>query len=55
MARNKTLEIVGSWIIKPGNSVLVAFADESIVGVGAVTDAGEITLNYVSPDARFRV
>ena len=51
MARNKTLEIVGSWIIKPGNSVLVAFADDSIVGVGAVTDAGEITLDYVSAEA----
>lgn len=25
-----------------------------ILGVGAVTDKGEITLNYVSPDARFR-
>ncbi len=24
------------------------------MAVGAVTDAGEITLNYVSPDARFR-
>ena len=47
-------EIVGSWIIKPGNSVLVAVDDDSILAVGSVTDAGEITLNYVSPDARFR-
>ena len=51
---NKTPEIVGSWIIKPGNSVLVAVDDDSILAVGSVTDAGEITLNYVSPDARFR-
>lgn len=51
---NKTPEIVGSWIIKPGNSVLVAVDDDSILAAGAVTDAGEITLNYVSPDARFR-
>jgi GNAT superfamily N-acetyltransferase len=51
---NKTPEIVESWIIKPDNSVLVAVDDDSIVAVGAVTDAGEITLNYVSPDARFR-
>ena len=50
---NKTPEIVGSWIIKPGNSVFAAVDDDSIVAVGAVTDAGEITLNYV-PDARFR-
>ena len=51
---NKTPEIVGSWIIEPGNSVLLAVDDDSILAVGAVTDAGEITLNYVSPDARFR-
>ena len=50
---NKTPEIVGSWIIEPGNSVLLAVDDDSILAVGAVTDAGEITLNYVS-DARFR-
>jgi hypothetical protein len=51
---NKTPEIVGSWIIKPDNSVLLAVDDDSILAVGSVTDAGEITLNYVSPDARFR-
>ena len=43
----KTPEIVGSWIIKPGNSVLVAVEDGSILAVGSVTDTGEITLNYV--------
>jgi GNAT superfamily N-acetyltransferase len=26
----------------------------TILAVGSATDAGEITLNYVSPDARFR-
>jgi GNAT superfamily N-acetyltransferase len=51
---NKTPEIVASWIIRPGNSVLVAVEDGSILAVGCVTDAGEITLNYVLPDARFR-
>jgi len=51
---NKTPEIVGSWIIKPGNSVLVAVEDGSILAVGSLTNAGQITLNYVSPDARFR-
>ena len=51
---NKTPEIVGSWIIKPGNSVLVAVDGDGIVAVGSVTDAGEIDLNYVSPDERFR-
>jgi hypothetical protein len=36
---NKTPEIVGSWIMKPGNSVLVAVNDDSILAVGSVTDA----------------
>jgi GNAT superfamily N-acetyltransferase len=34
--------------------VLVAVERGTILAVGSVTDAGEITLNYVSPDARFR-
>jgi GNAT superfamily N-acetyltransferase len=51
---NKTPEIVGWRIMKPGNSVLVALDDDSILAVGSVTDAGEINLNYISPDARFR-
>ncbi len=50
---NKTPEIFRSWI-RPGNSVLVAIDIDDIVAVGSVTDEGEITLNYVSPDARFR-
>ena len=51
---NKTPDIVASWIANPQNSVLVAIEAGNILAVGAVTDAGEITLNYVSPDARFR-
>jgi len=51
---NKTPEVFLSWIAQPGNSVLVAIEEGVILAVGAVTDAGEITLNYVSPDARFR-
>ena len=51
---NKTPENVASWIARPDNSVLVVVEDGRILAVGAVTDAGEITLNYVSPDARFR-
>jgi len=50
---NKTPEIFKSWI-RPGNTLLVTVEDNAILGVGCVTDAGEITLNYVSPDARFR-
>ncbi len=50
---NKTPDILKSWI-KPGNSLLVAVENDAVLAVGCVTDAGEITLNYVSPDARFR-
>ena len=50
---NKTPGIVASWIANPGNMMLVAVGDGVILGVGSVTGAGEITLNYVSPDARF--
>ena len=51
---NKTPEIFVSWIKQSDNSLLVAVKDGSILGVGSVTDAGKITLNYVSPDFRFR-
>jgi GNAT superfamily N-acetyltransferase len=51
---NKTPEIVASWIAQPKNSLLLAVEVETILGVASITDAGEITLNYVSPDARFR-
>src|SRR5262249_16121872 len=51
---NKTTENVASWISNNANSVLVAVEGKAIIAVGSVTDAGEITLNYVSPDARFR-
>lgn len=51
---NKTPDIVRSWIVQPGNSMLLATDAGEIVATGSVTDAGEITLNYVSPDARFR-
>ena len=51
---SKTPEIFVSWIAQSDNSMLVAVEDGDILAVGAVTDAGEITLNYVSPDARFR-
>lgn len=51
---NKTHEIVASWIAQAGSSVLVAVERAVILAVGSVTDKGEITLNYVSPEARFR-
>lgn len=50
---NKTPEIIESWIARAGHSLLVAVDEGAILGVGSVTDEGRITLNYVSPDARF--
>jgi GNAT superfamily N-acetyltransferase len=51
---NKTPDNVASWIAHPTGSVLVAVEEGIILAVGALTDAGEVTLNYVSPDVRFR-
>jgi GNAT superfamily N-acetyltransferase len=51
---NKTPEAVASWMKQAGNSVLVAVEGDVVLAVGSVTDKGEIGLNYVSPDARFR-
>jgi GNAT superfamily N-acetyltransferase len=51
---NKTPEIVAGWAKQPGNSLLLAVEGHVVLGVGSVTDAGEITLNYVAPEARFR-
>lgn len=51
---NKTPEIVAGWAVQKGNSLLLAVEGNSVLGVGSVTDAGEITLNYVAPAARFR-
>jgi GNAT superfamily N-acetyltransferase len=51
---NKTPEILATWIVQSGGSVLVAVEDGALLAVGGVTDRGEITLNYVAPEARFR-
>jgi GNAT superfamily N-acetyltransferase len=51
---NKTPEIVAGWARKARNSLLLAVEGDAVLGVGSVTDAGEITLNYVAPAARFR-
>jgi GNAT superfamily N-acetyltransferase len=51
---NKTRENVTSWIQDPHGYMFVAIKNGAVVGVAAITSAGAITLNYVSPDARFR-
>ena len=50
---NKTPKIVAVWMQRTDASYLVAIEGAAIAAVGAVTDDGEILLNYVSPDARF--
>ena len=51
---NKTPEMVATWATQKGNSLLLAVEGDAVAAVGSVTDAGEITLNYVAPNARFR-
>ncbi len=51
---NKTPENVAAWIAAKGTRIVVAEAGGAILGVGGASARGEILLNYVSPDARFR-
>jgi GNAT superfamily N-acetyltransferase len=52
--KNETTASVLAWIANPGTALLVATEDGRILSVGGVANNGTITLNYVSPDARFR-
>ena len=51
---NKTPQSLRQWITAPEGRVLVAEIDGRVAGVGAATMRGDITLNYVAPEARFR-
>lgn len=51
---NKTPENVIQWLANPDATILVAIELDAVLAAGCVTRAGEIVLNYVSPDARFR-
>ena len=50
---NNTSHNMRSWIADPDTYVIVATEGAAIIGVGAITSSGD-TLNYVSPDIRFR-
>lgn len=50
---NKNPQAFTSWI-DSGSHLHVAEQNGRLVAVGAMKNSGEITLNYVSPDARFR-
>jgi GNAT superfamily N-acetyltransferase len=49
---NKTAENMRRWIAQ--SHVFVAVEEGRILGVGAIMSSGEVTLNYVTPDARLR-
>ena len=52
--RNKTPEMFRVWLATPGNIIIVAVdARQQIIGVAGLREGGEITLNYVDPEARF--
>lgn len=51
---SKTPDNVVTWIKRPDASLLVATEAQTVLAAGGVTDAGEITLNYVSPETRFQ-
>jgi len=51
---NKTPENVALWATDPDAALLLAVEDDVVLAVGSVRNDGEITLNYVSPAARFR-
>jgi hypothetical protein len=53
-AGNKTPQNLCSWLEQGDNSLFVAVEGDVVLGVGSVTDAGRIGLNYVSPEARFQ-
>ncbi len=50
---NKSVANFTYWITQPGSNVLIAERGSEMIGVGAVRDDGEVTLNYVAPGARF--
>lgn len=50
---NKTRDNVRFWIEASDRLIVVAEDNGAILGVGGASVAGEITLNYVAPEARF--
>lgn len=51
---NKTPDTVARWIADETNRMFVTVDADQVLAAGSVTRAGEVNLNYVSPDARFR-
>ena len=51
---NKTAAHFRRWLAAPESRLFVAEVDDRLTAVGAVSTAGEVILNYVTPGARFR-
>lgn len=51
---NKTPKTLRDWIPSSRITIYVAEINGNVAGVGAISDGSEITLNYVSPDYRYR-
>lgn len=51
---NKTPANFMYWFTAPGCNGFIAERGGAMIGVGAVRDDGEVTLNYVAPPARFQ-
>ncbi len=51
---NKTPQNIAAWVQNPRARLFLAEIDGTIAGVGGISADGEVTLNYVHPDFRFR-
>lgn len=51
---NKTPETVARWLASPSNRIFVAVDGPAVLAAGCLNVTGEVTLNYVAPEARFR-
>ena len=51
--QNKTPENVAAWFATKKNYSVVAIAGEHVMGVGLLTEKGELALCYVLPEVRF--
>ncbi|MTI46043.1 acetyltransferase (GNAT) family protein [Roseibium hamelinense] len=52
--QNKTPENVKAWIAKEGAFLTAETSQGTVLGVAMASQAGEVLLNYVLPEARFR-
>lgn len=51
--QNKTLENVAVWFSAKENFSVVAISGEQVIGVGLLTEKGELALCYALPEVRF--